>query len=514
MAFTYLPNSYQSALLKARAEPKGRYDKLSKHLTSLGPRAFSAARYDKDFFPREMNTFSNNRMFIFPNNNEAEFTFCGKIIGENFGTCLGALGTFYKGTKHRPNYVTDEAKARYSIALACPSYATKAMKVHFNNTVCTIQELMQGQEKEDAQQGKEYEIKDPLKVPPNDEYAIILHSPESIYTQHKQAKATPYSSPKKRVLKRKAEDNAEDLALPTLTSPTASTVGVDQSWPENVPFPVDRLPNATGVSLASKYDCLNQQPFYNAKGELIPPWMHYTALRPGSLVMATVAVMVWAPKPDENFRTQTPSKISQLYICSLHVVGLSDMPVTRPLPRKDEDIDLNDGNTSTPSSSLPETLTLDLPFEELPSLDTESGSVDPAPSDDNAKNHVVAAGASVNTIDKVARTDNRSATPSSGREDDEGVDTTSELNGSGTPEGGNWIREPADGSTPIGGGASDEGPSSPFHDFIATSAPQLPPIKTGDSPMHDLTKYLPPPPSVNTRASAAHVGKKKLKAKH
>ncbi|KAL0573046.1 hypothetical protein V5O48_008924 [Marasmius crinis-equi] len=333
LAEKYLPEMYDSQILKTRSAKGGIYDKLVASIKNMGADALANATFDTDFFAQDLNEFGSNKEFADGEGTRATFTAMGEILGTAHGTAYGPVGNHYRGKAGEdPKCIDDDSKAKYVFALSEPSFGTKAIKNVFHNQAATVRDMMDRMSVADQERGEPYGVRDVVKDLPGKRLSLLFTSDLPIYSNPRGKLES--GSGKKALKKRAIEVDEDDEVRPSLDA-------LGTSMPE------EELPDESAITKESKYSprvfrnyggelfkqqyaLVNQPEFYTLDGKLIAPWRMAHELRPGTLVIVTVSIVAWAQKWNPNSNDQR--RIYQLLIHEMRVAAVSDVPVTYPSP--------------------------------------------------------------------------------------------------------------------------------------------------------------------------------------
>ncbi|KAL0062960.1 hypothetical protein AAF712_010181 [Marasmius tenuissimus] len=352
-AYTYTPDSFESDLLRNRSHQL--YPHLSSVLSGMGKTALTNAELGADFVkrvdPRTRNYgFADNAGRVMSTN------VFGEILGGAHGTNLGASGTHYWGeTSKKVNPITDRTKVKQQIVIGCPSFAPQGLKDDFRDQVVVFQDIRDDDiDDEDGFVYAKTIVKHSANAPGRDEEPdlIVLTVPQC-YTTTKddsfadRSKVKEKEASPRRMRKRKANSDVPDAEVPVqsvpsldLPVPEAELPGLDQIR-VGAEYAPNVYPDYGGPGFQQRIVKARQPDFRDAQNKLIPPWMYWSILRPGVLIMANVMVVVWViPSKNKQGRDET-KKIYHAVIKSLRVLGESDVPVSRPLPNLTSDLAAN-----------------------------------------------------------------------------------------------------------------------------------------------------------------------------
>ncbi|KAJ3850138.1 hypothetical protein EV368DRAFT_66848 [Lentinula lateritia] len=346
-AYNYLPNSLSNPIYSERSKPNGIYDRLSKSFTDMGPAALANVEVNQHFFRHNFGeSWSTNYSYRDCNSNEFTANVFGEIVGQAFGTYIGAQGNHYSGPDvDNPIQITDSTKTKCTIVLACPTGAPAAIQNLFYNQLCTLDGVRQAEKLEEIRSDIEVDAKEIVKgLRSGGEAEAIVLTGEPLYTVLKKDKGNKYSNnqrdspvgPKSRLVKRGLDNNpnqledVDPLVLPeSITRPSVGPV-VPKEHEIYLGAEYDHrlMPDFGGPVFALDRAKLIQPDWRNLKNDLITPWMNYDYLRPGVLVVANVGIRVYVLSSKSN--TGVVKKIYHATINSLKVVGESAVSVAVP----------------------------------------------------------------------------------------------------------------------------------------------------------------------------------------
>ncbi|KAK1235035.1 hypothetical protein PQX77_001744 [Marasmius sp. AFHP31] len=360
-SYNYLPSSFESTLLRNRANQL--YPHLTSVLANMGKSALTNAELGSDFVKR---IDGRTRNYGFADNSGRIFStnVFGEIVGAAHGTSLGAAGTHHWGESKQTNPITDRTKVKQQIVIGCPSFAPQSLVDDFRDQIVVFQDIRDDDiDDEDGVCDSIYSIPTHTKScvtlyehsPPLDDTspahsAIKVAKDDSASASNSKGKAKEASP--RRMKKRKAnadvpEDEVPvaDLSPPSLELPlsddqlpTIDAVRVAAEYAPNV------YPDYGGPGFQHRIAKARQPDFRDSQNRIVAPWTFWDELRPGTLIMANILIVVWViPSKNKQGRDEL-KKIYHAVIKSLRVLGTSDVPVTKPIPNL----------TSDPTVGIPE----------------------------------------------------------------------------------------------------------------------------------------------------------------
>ncbi|KAK7053073.1 hypothetical protein VNI00_004394 [Paramarasmius palmivorus] len=338
----YLPDTVESPIFVARTQPGGIYERLEKIVANMDVASMANAEVDRDFFRRSADSWSANYGFRNPAGQEFSANVFGEILGEKHGTFLGAKGNHYPGpNEDMPKIITDGTKIKPSIVIGQPTKIPETLADVYYDQLCTFNTVRESDRQTEAYDGETFErVKEITKaVKPGQVANAIILMGGLLYTTHadENGGSSRNQSPAKKPLKKRkaaAIDDKED-----------SETAVPETKRINEPLPRNQLPGRETVRVGAFYDPrvfpdyggpvfshrlaqVIQPDWRDSEGNLIPPWAWWDVLRPGTLIMASVSIVVWVIGSGENKK-----KVYHAVIQSLRVVDRSGVQVKLPVPK-------------------------------------------------------------------------------------------------------------------------------------------------------------------------------------
>ncbi|KAK7038964.1 hypothetical protein VNI00_010356 [Paramarasmius palmivorus] len=338
----YLPNTVDSPLFRSRAQPGGAYDVVTSVLEDPKYLCLADAEYERDFKHRRrpLDNWSGSYGFTDAKGKDLVLFAVGEILGSDYGTMLGALGNHFVGSSASPFLLTDSSKPKHVIALGRPSFCSKKLRDIWFNQIVTLETMVMMDKEADEANGKSYTVKESCKslAEGGDQDIMYVVSPP-IYKMPKNVNTNTTRARKK---KRPLDDDAGEEGKP---SEHVVTVDSDNSGP----LPTEMLPKHAvkldaaydrrvfrdygGKLFAQRHVQAVQQDFRDIKCALIPPWEYPEKLRPGGLLLAAIAPVVWVTKDRNGGVRKTYHNIVQ----GLRLMATSDAAPQLPLHVKDDD---------------------------------------------------------------------------------------------------------------------------------------------------------------------------------
>ncbi|KAK7017123.1 hypothetical protein VNI00_018664 [Paramarasmius palmivorus] len=333
----YLPNSHISDVFLDRGRTGGIYDTAFLILDDSKFLSLGRADNGSDFNRKPLDSWSGSYTFLDSNRKDLVLYAFGEILGSDYGTCVGALGNHFVGASSSPNLLTDSCKPKHLFALGKPTGCTKKLGVEWYNQLATIETLVYMEKEIDANSGKEYQVKPPVKaceIGQSNDILVVVSGP--IYQVPKQLHATA----KYRTKKRHYQEIDEGTVAKEAPRYRDENEGTG-------PLPDQALPKDDCVKLHARYDRrvfrdyggpifaqrtaqALQQDFRGVEGDLIPPWKYFDVLRPGTFILLALQPTVWV--------TKDRSGTYHLIVKSLRVLALSDAAAEEPIVfRKDDE---------------------------------------------------------------------------------------------------------------------------------------------------------------------------------
>ncbi|KAK6967153.1 hypothetical protein R3P38DRAFT_3244622 [Favolaschia claudopus] len=283
---------------------------------------------------------------------EIRATMFGEIAEAVHGTMVSARGNHYEGnTSATFKPIDDKNKAKDVLVLRAPSLCGKETSGLWHNQRALLQDIISVEKSKDDASGWHPYYNVPFRSANTDNPREEMIA---IYSQKKygipasaggpaSGGATPPTTPQKVVrAKRAVFDDGE--AESENEEEAAVNKGVNAPAAPTVSQTVD-VPGSDKVFLGAFYDprlledyggplfrftksMLRQLDHRRPDNTLIPPWEHYSAFRPGTLVVATVSIHIYTFKSDGPDRDKD-RKIFQLEAHTIRVLDESDFPVEK-----------------------------------------------------------------------------------------------------------------------------------------------------------------------------------------
>ncbi|KAK6984011.1 hypothetical protein R3P38DRAFT_3456331 [Favolaschia claudopus] len=314
------------------------------------------------------------------NANEIRATMFGEIAEPVHGTMVSARGNHYEGnTSATFKPIDDKTKVKDVLVLRAPTLCGVTTSGLWHNQRALLQDIISTEKNQDEAFGWHPFYNTPFRSSTTDNPREDMIA---IYTQKKygvptsagapgSAGATPPSTPQKAVRAKRAfvsdgATDSDDEREPAGSSGgvnDAAAAGLEVPGPEKIflgAFYDPRLlEDFGGPSFKLVKARLRQLDHRGADNTLIPPWNHYSAFRPGSLIVATVSIHIYTFKAEGTDRDKD-RKIFQIEAHTIRVLDESDFPVEKRLihvPRHmvDQPSSSTGGNTNT--SSVADSLT-------------------------------------------------------------------------------------------------------------------------------------------------------------
>ncbi|KAK6983814.1 hypothetical protein R3P38DRAFT_3333646 [Favolaschia claudopus] len=285
------------------------------------------------------------------NANEIRATMFGEIAEPVHGTMVSARGNHYEGnTSSTFKPIDDKTKVKDVLVLRAPSLCGIETSGLWNNQRALLQDIIAVEKNQDAAFGWQPFYNVPFRSSTTDNPRDDMIA---IYTQKKygvpasagapaSAGSTPPSTPQKTVRSRRAfvpggglDSDNEDGPGGSIDpiSPGDRSNSIEVPGPEKIflgAFYDPRLlEDFGGPSFQLVKARLRQLDHRGANNKLIPPWNHYSAFRPGSLIVATVSIHIYTFKAEGTDRDKD-RKIFQIEAHTIRVLDESDFPVEKP----------------------------------------------------------------------------------------------------------------------------------------------------------------------------------------
>ncbi|KAJ6554135.1 hypothetical protein B0H10DRAFT_2123488 [Mycena sp. CBHHK59/15] len=297
----------------------------------------------------------------------------GEIAEPRDGTLVRAHGNHFDGREGEPfKPVDDKAKVKDVLVLHAPTHCNLDLKNFFDNQTAFVQDLENTEIVTDKANGWTPNFRSSLRSSRTDMDAKDLMT---ILTQKKYAIPASAGGPRvvetqtpqrvQRVKRKFGDDDEDDDEEDSSSDTPPSTKSPSQDDTNTIKYPTDNeikigafydprvLEDYGGEYFSHINAKLQQLDIRDANNKLIPPWKQYTALRPGSIVLALVTIHVYTFK-DQGFDRNRDRKIVQLNAHTIRVLDESDFPVEkrrRPVPRTLVDGPSGSRGPSTPKKS-------------------------------------------------------------------------------------------------------------------------------------------------------------------
>ncbi|THU94162.1 hypothetical protein K435DRAFT_799111 [Dendrothele bispora CBS 962.96] len=354
--YDYEPGNHDSVVFEQRRRPGGLYDYITNLVSQkMGKSAFANTVPGTDFVRA---TRPGTRTYGFMEKDGRPFN-CnvfGEILGPKHGTLMTARYNHFPGDdRFNPMPLTDSSKpAKAVIALGCPTLATDALYGLWYNQLCAAVDLRASDKKWEEETGgnqklivKEF-VKNRMQPASSDAVpdTLLLTGP-AMYTVPPQgstdsangnADATTSPQPSRNRMKRRRIDADTSTSSPSIGSSSVNQMATTTN------SSLSAYPTGDQIFVGATYDpCLQfdyggpsfnqthaqlvQPDFRDVTQKLICPWEFYDKLRPGTLILANIDIVVY-PVPTRKFAF----KVYHANILSLRVLAESDVPVQRPEP--------------------------------------------------------------------------------------------------------------------------------------------------------------------------------------
>ncbi|KAJ7725232.1 hypothetical protein DFH07DRAFT_970948 [Mycena maculata] len=264
----------------------------------------------------------------------------GEIAEPRYGTKVQAHGNHYDGHDDEPfKPVDDKSKIRDALVLRAPTGCSLEFKNVFDNQSALVQDIENTEFAAYRASGMAFDFRSPLRSSRDD-----LDAKDMITVLTKKKYGVPASAGGPKVVpapthvvrvKRKFGNDDDSEESEDGAAETAGPRSNDNAV---------KIPGDSDIKLGAFYDPRVLEdyggPYFNhvnaklaqldirdANNQLIPPWKQYAALRPGSIVLASVTMHIY------SFGQR---KVFQLSAQTIKVLDESDHPVAtriRPVPR-------------------------------------------------------------------------------------------------------------------------------------------------------------------------------------
>ncbi|KAF8059268.1 hypothetical protein FPV67DRAFT_1426587 [Lyophyllum atratum] len=313
------------AVYEARAT-NGVFDTIAEGFQTMGPRALANAEVDVDF-QRQIQGWSNNYSYIdCRSGKEWGPVVFGEIMPKSAGTILNAKGNHYpgrQGCEFEP--LGDGSKSKDVFVIGRPTFATQIIEDLYMNQLGSLNEIREGEEAEERankwagvakewirnKKGNNTDIKDLITLHMGPKYGVRHLNPGG-------GEGGKNTRIKKRALT-VADETAD--ATPTANGDASGVAVTAGAW-----YDPSVLPDYGGPYFNLVTNKLKQQDIRDPDDQLIAPWDAYSALRPGTLIMAECTLHAFLLRDGSGER-----RIYQINAESIRVLDYSKEPLVIPV---------------------------------------------------------------------------------------------------------------------------------------------------------------------------------------
>ncbi|KAG2003490.1 hypothetical protein CC2G_004091 [Coprinopsis cinerea AmutBmut pab1-1] len=325
----------------------GVYDRMCTAIEGLGKSFAGAAVFLADFV-RSRSSWSRNQSYNSRTGGERTFNFIGQITHAGLGTALGAAGSFNfdsAGPDGIPPVIDDGTRIKWRIVLASPTHATTRLEAHFNNQIAMLHDVRAYDEEEEANSKSDPMVYEWTKtsqpdVDIPDDLIIVNMGPVYSVPAARAASKSTAVRPKKR-LRRVDVDNpvAEPASSNEPESPTTSTIPPPASATSpngdeirvGALYDPSLLPDYGGPRFALTAARLNQPDVRDVAGDIVPPWLFWDKLRPGTVVLINATLHCYVmPAASSGRNSRRDRKFYQINAKSVKVIAESNVDASPP----------------------------------------------------------------------------------------------------------------------------------------------------------------------------------------
>ncbi|KAJ6447545.1 hypothetical protein C8R45DRAFT_1115834 [Mycena sanguinolenta] len=303
------------------------------------------AKRSPDFF-RVVESWSKNIGFLErPHKDATEYSaiLMGEIAHPALGTQVSARGNHYDGRVGEPvKYIDDKSKIKDVLVLRAPTLCPPELQATWEDQRALIMDIENTEKYLDASVGWNPSFRSCLRsstVEKPREDLITIHTgkkygvPASAGGPRVAVDAPPALV---RVRRRGEEDdgasNGGSVQSTHSDGPTGPTIPSEDDIKLGAYYDPRLLEDYGGPLFRHANAKLVQLDIRDAANRLIAPWNQYTALRPGSFILASVTFHVYTFEAEGNDRDRDRKHV-QLNARTIRVLDESDFPVQkRPQP--------------------------------------------------------------------------------------------------------------------------------------------------------------------------------------
>ncbi|KAJ7177012.1 hypothetical protein C8R46DRAFT_1030227 [Mycena filopes] len=317
----------------------GLYDSIANQIASMGSDALANVDYGEDF-TRVIEDWSKHYHYIDKNGEEFRTSIVGEIAGPVLGTLLRSNGNYFTRDNEDFKPIDDKSKIKDTIALHPPTCSTVRMYNTYLNQTIAAGQVPATDADEDKRNGKYPIVKSFVKPKTpgssNNDVMILTMLP-------KYGIPSAAGAPKAKRLTKRALDEvdddpdsaapqpniAPDIPATARTSPRPNSEEDIKLGAFYDPFLLEDYGGDYFNHIKAK---LVQLDVRGVDNELIPPWEFYSALKPGTLILALCSFHCYN-MVDTGGKEIKERRIYQMTAHSIRILAESDSYVeTRTTP--------------------------------------------------------------------------------------------------------------------------------------------------------------------------------------
>jgi len=283
------------------------------------PSTLEGNDYNENFVRRI--TDKGHYKYVLPSDeaeNDCHFLLFGQICHSAVGTQLSSRGN---KTNYNNEAIDDKTGVKHIIVLSVPSNCDKNLAIAFNDQLATLSDIRVTEDEEDNNKGKNPIIKSWFHWKGDTREAPDMLAITTDYVYGFEVTSKYANRPVKQKAKRSAADAKLDNAPSSMPIPSSSAIAVPSKadLKLNGLYDPHLLPNYGGACFKHQKSKLKQLNVRDTSNDLVPPWELYTALKPGTLILADVTLHCYVFDEPERGR-----KAYQISAHTIHIVDGSD----------------------------------------------------------------------------------------------------------------------------------------------------------------------------------------------
>ncbi|KAJ7911255.1 hypothetical protein B0H13DRAFT_2272077 [Mycena leptocephala] len=302
----------------------GLYDAVADQIEKMGLDALANLEYP-DHFTRQVKGWSKNHRYLDKTGEELRTAIVGEIAGPEWGTIVRAQGNYFarEGDDFKP--IDDKAKIKDTLAITIPTCSSTRLYNTVANQNIVAGQVTSANADEDMRNGRDPIVKNWTKSskPDSENHDVML-----LTMLPKYAIPSAAGAPKpKRTAKHKLDETSDEAVPAPATQPDTLQYPEPEDIKLGAHYEPALLPDYGGSYFNHIKAKLVQLDVRDAHNNLIPPWKHYDALKPGTLILALCSLHCYTMTDDRG-------KIYQINAHTIRVLAESDEYVetrTRPI---------------------------------------------------------------------------------------------------------------------------------------------------------------------------------------